>query len=216
MTWKGTAVRVVAGVNRPLAAMRLRRAIATQVPRRVVIGAGRTDLEGWLSTDVGWNARYYLDATEPWPIRNLSHVFADNVIEHMRLPAARRFLRCAHDALATDGVLRVATPDVERIARLYLEGGSVAESLMERNRSVGYTVEHPIDLLTNVYTEAEHYRGYLWDEKSLTAELRAAGFADVVRVDAGTSSDPVMRGIEGRLSDTEVAVSLVVEARTSP
>lgn len=47
-------------------------------------------------------------------------VYHSNVIEHIRFPSVLFFLRECHRVLKPGGVIRVATPDLERICRVYL------------------------------------------------------------------------------------------------
>jgi predicted SAM-dependent methyltransferase len=203
-------------VNRPRAEARFRRAItAAGSSLRICAGAGKHPLDGWLNTDVSWHAEHYLDLTKPWkvPPGLVSHVYMDNVIEHFPLQLGRRVLANAHDALRPGGVIRLATPDVEQAAVLYLERGDFAHRALLRNREAGYQVWHPVDLLRVLFTEADHHLGYLFDEQALTAELRQAGFTDVRRYGVGDSDDPAFKGLEARTGPEESATSLVLEAR---
>jgi predicted SAM-dependent methyltransferase len=211
MLWRVAAV-LLAPLARPVNAARFRRAVrASEGALRINLGAGDTRLPGWLNTDRNGTA-LHLDVTRPWGVRrgSVSHVYGDNVIEHFPLGVARRVLRHAHAALRPGGALRLATPDVEQTARLYL---SDPRALLERHRRHGYAIDHAVDVLRIVFTTAGHHRGYLWDFASLSYELAAAGFVDVARCAVGESTDPVLRGLEQRTEAAEAATTLVVEAR---
>jgi predicted SAM-dependent methyltransferase len=179
---------------------------------RVNVGAGRRALPGWVNTDISWRCAAHLDAIRPWPVApgSVDLVFADNVIEHLTLEQGRSLLREAFTALAPGGVLRLATPDVEASARSYLENGELARLGMARNAELGNVLSHPVQLLSEVYVGAEHYRGFCYDHAALAAEMRAAGFA-VERCVAGDSSHPDLRGLEHRMHPAEVATQLCVE-----
>lgn len=77
--------------------------------------------------DVVWWSEMYLDLTRPWPMPpgSIDRIFGDNVIKHFPLDVARAVLRHCHDALRAGGAIRLATPDVERIAPC-LPGGPPA------------------------------------------------------------------------------------------
>jgi predicted SAM-dependent methyltransferase len=139
----------------------------------------------------------------------------DNVIEHFPLRVGRRVLRHARAALASGGAIRLATPDVERAARMYLERGDFVERALDRNREAGYEVHHPVDLLRVMFAEADHHLGFLWDEQALTTELSAAGFVHVKRCEVGDSDDPAFKGLESRTASEEALTTLVVEARAN-
>lgn len=193
---------------------RLRAAIADQAgPVKVSFGAGTVDLPGWIDTDHTWRAEHCLDVTRPWPVPSgsIDFVYADQVIEHFPLHVGRAVLRHAFDALAPGGLIRLATPDVERTARLYLAGGATAAGHLARHRRRGYAAEHPVDLLRVTFSENGH--DFCYDLASLTAELERAGFVDVRRHEVGESDLPEFRSLESRADPTEVATTLVVEAR---
>ena len=85
---------------------------------------------------------------------------------------------------------------------------------MERQRKVGYHrfVEHPVDLLRVTFVGSGHYLGYLYDFEALASELSRAGFNSVERQEVSQSGDPDLRNLEARVSGTEAATTLVVEA----
>ena len=183
-------------------------------PVRVNIGCGNKPRDGWINTDVQWRADAYLDATKPWPVPagSVDFVYADNVIEHVTLAQAREVFRHSFAALAPGGVFRLATPDVEAVARQYLENGELAQAGMARNRELGRDFVHPVQLIREVFVGAKHYLGFCYDLASISAEMAAAGFT-VERVPAGESRDPELAGLEVRMHPAEQATALIVEGR---
>ena len=183
-------------------------------PVRINIGAGRKPVAGWINTDVVWQGHLYLDATLPWPVHpgSVDLVYADNVIEHVTKVQGREVFRHAFTALRPGGVFRLATPDVEAVARQYLDNGELARLGMERNRERGRDFDHPVELIRQVFVGAKHYLGFCYDFASLSTEMTAAGFV-VTRVAAGDSDHPDLRGLEVRMHPAEEATSLIVEGR---
>src|ERR1700683_883679 len=57
----------------------------------------------------------------PFPDQDFDVVYHSNVLEHIRRDDALPFLRECFRILKPGGILRVATPDLERICKLYLE-----------------------------------------------------------------------------------------------
>jgi predicted SAM-dependent methyltransferase len=57
----------------------------------------------------------------PYADETFDVVYHSHVLEHFQRPAALRFLRECCRVLKPGGVIRIAVPDLERIARLYLE-----------------------------------------------------------------------------------------------
>jgi predicted SAM-dependent methyltransferase len=196
--------------------IRLRRLVAgSSPPYRLELGAGPVRRDGWIATDVGRRARYHLDATRPWPFApgSVSHVYADNMIEHVPLDGARSLLRHASNALESGGRIRLVTPDVERCAEVYLGRGDRARAQLDAHRGAGTRVDHLVDILRGVFIEYEHWRGYAYDFQALSAELDAAGFSSIERCELQESADPVLRGLESRVLPVDRVTMLVVEAR---
>lgn len=181
---------------------------------KVVVGSGNASVPGWLNTDTGWRSTYYLDLAEPWPVPDgsVAKVYADNVIEHFRLQQVREVLRYLLRALRPGGTVRLATPDVERAARAYLDKSEIGVRHLERHRRMGYVAEHPVDLLRVTFAQNGHHLGYLFDFETLAAELGDAGFVDVRRQEVGESADPDFTALEGRVGETDRHMMLVVEA----
>jgi predicted SAM-dependent methyltransferase len=202
----------------PLLSRRFRKAVASeQEPVKVNVGAGSIRLDGWINTDVALRS-LYLDLTRPWPVTagSIDRIYGDNVIEHFPLPVCRSVLRYCWDALRDGGRIRLATPDVERTARAYLENPELTAAHLDRHRRHGFPAEYAVDMLRITYAYHGHHLGYCFDCEALSAELSAAGFVDIHRYEAGQSDDPVFRGLERRHEPTEAATELIVEARKAP
>jgi predicted SAM-dependent methyltransferase len=183
---------------------------------KVAIGVGRRPLDGWINTDVTRALRVYLDMTKPWPVppRSISRVYAEHVIEHLPLPLARRAYRNCAAALEPGGRIRLATPDLERAARAYLDHSEVGRQHLAYYGPSERITEHPVDLLRTLFAYDGHWAGYLYDFEALAEELNDAGFVDVVRLDPGRSADPVFEGLEARTDGTFFHMQLIVEAST--
>ena len=186
----------------------------TRGPVRVNIGSGGKPMEGWVNCDVVWRVPVYLDATKPWPVpdNTVDFVYADNVIEHVTLDLGRLLFRHTFAALKPGGVFRLATPDVEAVARQYLENGELAQLGLERSREKGRNFIYPVQLIQNVFVGAKHYLGFCYDYDSISAEMQAAGF-ETSRQPAGHSDYPDLQRLETRLHPAEEATSLIVEGR---
>jgi predicted SAM-dependent methyltransferase len=211
---KSVVKTVVTAVNAPIGRRRLQRTLErTAAPLRVELGSNARR-PGWVVTNVSWRARLHLDATEPWPMADgtVEVIFADNMIEHLPLAGARLALQHAHSALRPGGTIRLATPDVEAAARLYLgQNEAQAEALMEMHRRAGRVAEHSVDILRIPFAEHGHHVGYLYDEASLAAELKRAGFHGIRRCAPGESEIADLRHLENR-TDAEAFVQLILEA----
>jgi len=192
--------------------------VAARPNGHVAFGVGLHPLPGWINTDVTRSTGMFLDVSQPWPEpRNaVSHIYAEHVIEHFPLDVGRRVLRNCASGLIPGGRLRLATPDLERAARAYLEKTDVGIRHLEHFRPTDRVTEHPVDLIRSLFAYDDHWKGYIYDFDSIAEELERAGFVAISRVDPGESEDPVFRGLESRTDGTFFHMQLVVEASTSP
>lgn len=204
---------VVRAGNRPIATARFR-AAARKAPRPIALEVGGLKKrDGWLMVNINAVTPYYMDGTKPWIFEDgsLSHVYADNMIEHVPLSGARVFLAEAYRCLRPGGIIRLVTPDVRTHVDMYLKGDGVVNSpLADEYRSLGVVIEHPIDLLRTPIGEFGHHAGYVYDFETLDAELQRAGFKPAVRRNLQESDDPMLRGLEER--PTHGSLQMVVEA----
>ena len=212
---RALARQAASRVNQPLATRRLQRYLRDhQPPYRVQVGSGLVQRPGWLNTDIGPAARFWLDmgARLAFPDQSVQYLFSEHVIEHVDPRVVAHFLREAYRVLAPGGVIRTLTPDPEGLARHYLARSDAAQALLERGAAVGYRSRYPIDVLNTVFYETGHC--HLWDEESLTAELRAAGFQHIARQQCGGSPHPELAAMDGHLQEGDPAIPfvLVIEA----
>jgi predicted SAM-dependent methyltransferase len=204
--------------KRPINARSFRTAVDAEVaagrPLKINVGAGGSQLPGWINTDVTWR-NHYLNLMEPWPVppESVAYVYSDNVIEHFTIAQARVLLPHMFAALRPGGVVRMATPDVERTARAYLENGELAQQHLQRHADKGYAVHHPVDLLRVTFVGAKHYLGFVYDFAALQSELERAGFSKVERREANESPHEEFAGLEARVKPSEAATALIVEAQ---
>jgi SAM-dependent methyltransferase len=203
--------------------------VEAQTVRKLQLGTGSNPLPGWLNTDLLPDTYpdhrgkiLFLDATKPFPLDAMTfdYIFSEHQIEHVTEPEARSMLKECFRILRPGGRVRIATPDLSAILSLY------EDPLEDRKR-------HYIDwvvtrFLPNVqsgnkrcYVINQMFMAYkhrfIYDQETLAAIVRDAGFVDVVRREPGESEDPVLQGVEGHgraIGDEDVNrfETLVVEA----
>ncbi|HEX3336887.1 MAG TPA: methyltransferase domain-containing protein [Jatrophihabitans sp.] len=209
--------RIVRGTvhaaNRPVATLRFR-AAARRAPRPIALEVGGLKQRaGWFMVNVNAVTPHYMDGTKPWRFEDgsLSHVYADNMIEHVPLAGARVFFAEAYRCLQPGGIIRLVTPDVRTHVDLYLKGADVLKSdLANEYRALGVVIEHPIDMIRTPIGEFGHHSGYVYDFETLDAELQRAGFQPAARRNLHESDDPKLRGLEER--SAHGSLQMVVEA----
>jgi SAM-dependent methyltransferase len=64
----------------------------------------------------------------PFPDQSFDVIYHSHVIEHLRRPAGKRLMAECFRILIRGGIVRVVTPDFERLVRLYLQELEAAEA----------------------------------------------------------------------------------------
>jgi len=136
-------------------------------------------------------------------------VYHSHVLEHIDRSHVAAFFGEIHRVLRPDGIHRVVVPDLELLARTYLdsvENAKRAPSAQERHdASVGRMIEQMVRRepfgtsqqgsvarwLENTFLGDARKRGethqWMWDQVNLSAALTGAGFHSIRRVDHTTS-----------------------------
>ena len=167
------------------------------------IGAGTSVLAGWINLDIapypGVDA--IVDVREGLPYTDVSYIFAEHFIEHLRLEEGLRFMRECRRVLREDGILRLSTPNLDWVWLTHYKapdefiGDEALIGCLEINR-------------------AFHGWGhqFLYNETTITGALRSAGFAHVESRAYGESATRDLQGLERheRHQDLPDAPSVIV------
>ena len=94
--------------------------------RRCTSAPGPKRLDGWLNSDlISGDIHLDLERTLPLPDASLAYAFGEHVIGSLSEQAAMRLLRELHRVLRPDGVLRLTTPDLEKLIAIYRDENPV-------------------------------------------------------------------------------------------
>lgn len=133
----------------------------------------------------------------PLPERSCAGLYSSHVLEHLALEDFRIALKHSFAVLQPGGIFRLVVPDIEVLARKYLESDDPeACEIFIRATSLG-RVARPrgaFGFIKNFFANNEHL--WMWDFKSLTRELTAAGFVEMRRCAPGDSADPKFKLVE--------------------
>ena len=160
------------------------RYLAQNDARKLQLGAAENVQPGWLNTDLHGYGRediVYLDVRKPFPLPDASFdlVYSEHMIEHLTYAEGQQCLRECVRVLRPGGRIRIATPSLESLARLY-DGGELQE------RYVRWAVEtlepevkaaFPGVVVNNFFRSWGHR--FIYDRQTLWHALTAAGFVDV-------------------------------------
>ena len=174
---------------------------------KINLGSGHWKLEGWINVDIDRES-------EPDVCANLSGglPFANGVarlmhtedfIDQLELEEAAEFLHECHRILAPGGVLRVLTPDMKRLAHLYLNDPQQLETMWKDFVGVPLSLETAGEIFNAGMRFAGHT--FLYDEETFQALASRCGF-DARRVEFQQSEEPELRGLD--LRSPEEAISM--------
>jgi len=120
-------------------------------------------------------------------------VYASHVLEHLSLTDFRTALKNTLSYLAPGGVFRLVVPDLEYLARQYLNGKDsywfmqeTALGLEMRPRRMG--------IIRSWLGNSSHL--WMWDFPSMEKELREAGFGNIRRAQFNDSTLGDFQGVE--------------------
>jgi predicted SAM-dependent methyltransferase len=98
---------------------------AASMPRMLNLGCGRRFHTSWVNVDIAPHDPSVTAAdvsqSIPFPDQHFDVVYHSHVIEHIRANDVQRFLRECRRVLKRGGIMRVATPDLERLCAAYLD-----------------------------------------------------------------------------------------------
>jgi predicted SAM-dependent methyltransferase len=179
------------------------------------VASSSNRINGWLNTDINYNAPLYLDCTRHLPMKNegVNIIFGEHFIEHISRKEAIAFLQESFRVLAPGGSIRLSTPDIKTYVHVYLNDPEKLRLMNKWTREIGYSYTyHNADLLNRVFHDDQHK--YLYDELVLAAFLMEAGFVDIKRYCVGESNNPLLKRLERHaIGSIEDEFTLILEAR---
>jgi SAM-dependent methyltransferase len=98
---------------------------AVLAPRMLNLGCGHRFHPAWENADIAPQSpavrRVDVATGIPFPDRHFDVVYHSHMIEHIRVGDVQRFLRECWRVLTPGGIIRIATPDLERLCAVYLQ-----------------------------------------------------------------------------------------------
>lgn len=150
----------------------------------IQLGCSSNLLPGWINLDLP-----HFDITRPlpWTDATVDALFLEHVIEHVSPAHAYRFFEEAWRVLNPGGILRLAFPDVVRIAR------EVTPEYIRFLQRCGWGDGSPGSALRAIICNHGHKAA--WSEETLRPVLESVGFQTEIRA-PGESGHPHLQHIE--------------------
>jgi SAM-dependent methyltransferase len=187
----------------------IRQYLDSHATRKLQIGAGPNELAGWLNADFSPRrpSTIFMDATQPFPLPSGSFdlIFSEHMIEHVPFDQGQKMLRECYRVLKPGGNIRIATPNLDRIAAL-----ATASPSVEQRRYVSWAIENHVPYALRAESPTEDYRPayvinnffwgfghyFVYDPRTLAAALTVSGFVGAAEFEPGVSDTAELRGLE--------------------
>lgn len=154
---------------------------------RLNFGCGGRPIEGWINIDGAFNRNadlvISLRGRLPFDSGNVRFIFTEHLIEHFRREEALGFLRECHRILEPEGAIRIVAPDLESMARAYVE-----DDREWFGKAFPY-LSDPVAAFNLIFHQGGAHH-YIYDSRALQEALRQAGFGNVTPSSFGASAWP--------------------------
>ena len=174
---------------------------------KINLGSGHWKLDGWVNVDLDPGSRpdVLANLARPLPFRNgvawLMHT--EDFIDQLELEQASGFLRECHRVLQPGGILRVLTPDLEKLTVLYLEDPDELVRLWCENVPVPLQFNSACEVLNLGMRFAGHR--FMYDREMLATLAGHCGF-DARQVRYNESDEPQLLGTDLRTPDNAISL----------
>jgi predicted SAM-dependent methyltransferase len=169
------------------------------------LGCATTYIEGWINIDADPKFRTDMnfDVRNEFPFQNktVDFIFNEHLIEHLRWEEGMTFMEECHRVLKPEGVLRISTPNLEWMVKIYLEGKL---NEWEDSNWVPISSCH----LLNEGLRRWHHK-FIYDKAELYNSLKLSGFSVIEDREWRKSSYPELTMLEHRPYHHD----LIIEAR---
>jgi predicted SAM-dependent methyltransferase len=165
--------------------------------RKLHLGCGWNILPGWLNVDYIPERRgaLYLDARRPFFFgdETFDYIYSSHMIEHMSYHDGLNMLAECHRTLKRRGKIRIATPDLAFLIKLYRTDKSPLqqEYVAWANRIYKHAPEdNEVFVINNFMRSWGHM--FIYNENTLKTAMINTGFTDIVKCELRQSKDDAL------------------------
>lgn len=200
-----TATLPLRALRQPFRRREIDTYMAAHEVRRLAIGCQHFTRDGWLCADYVSVKRgvVFMDATKrfPLPTASFDFVHCEHMIEHVPYEAAAHMLAECKRILRDGGVLRIATPNLRRIAQLLADqldptsAAYVHWSNSTFEPQIGSrAMTNPCFVVNRMMRKWGHT--FVYDDVTLRALLADVGFTEITEQQPGVSRHDDLVGVE--------------------
>lgn len=174
---------------------------------RINLGSGHWKLEGWINVDLDAGSRpdVLANLARPLPFADgvawLMHT--EDFIDQLELEQAEKFLAECHRVLQPGGILRVLTPDLEKMTVLYLEDPDELIRMWRENVGLPLRLNAACEVMNMGMRFAGHR--FMYDPDTLIALADRCGF-DARQRRYNQSDEPELLGTDLRTPETALSM----------
>lgn len=192
-------------------------------PLYLQYGCGRCAPPGWENYDASPTVRFerlpligklytknrerfpenieYGDIVKGLPVSpgSCAAIYCSHVLEHLALDDFRSALKNSFVMLQPGGTFRIVLPDLEYLARQYINDSSPdAPLIFMKETYLGHEKRERglKGLLSTWLGNSQHL--WMWDYKSMVRELEKVGFVEIRKAEFGDSSDAMFHDVEDK------------------
>jgi ubiquinone/menaquinone biosynthesis C-methylase UbiE len=126
-------------------------------------------------------------------------VYASHMLEHLALNEFRKAIRNTYRILNQEGIFRLVVPDLAALVKCYLmESDTNDQAALNFMSYSGLGTEYGqkgVKAAVKMWLGSPPHR-WMWDEKSMSHELKKAGFSQIRRCSFNDCADPMFKLVE--------------------
>lgn len=178
--------------------LRIKKYLSTNNLVCLQIGGGRHAIKDWLNADI-IAGEIYLNATKklPFPDESIDFIFAEQFIEHLSYIGGNFFLNEAFRILKYEGVIRVATPNLDGLIDVYKDQNDnvIQEDVISRHRrNHNPQCQNYCHFINDIFHLWGHK--FIYNKKTLEETINTAKFKKVEWKIFGKSSYEALKNRE--------------------
>lgn len=189
---------------------------------KLQLGSGTHVLPDWLNTDKSVSGclagAIYMDVSKKFllPDHSVDYVYSEHLFEHLTLKQAKNMLSECYRVMKKDGVIRIATPNIQFLEDLLLHPEQdINKRYTEWAAKEGGLPNLPVYVINRFHMTWGHQ--IIYDFDTLAKLMAEFGFKDICRCEMSKSIHEPLNNVEGHFNympyDFCCLETMIIEAR---